>query len=102
MPMHLHSLNPFQFSFSVTTILFISERNNTLQQLNHAFPQGAQPFLCQLDVIPFAKGVSGRALFSSNGANQRIWRCGAESIGRDEEQAHELYIPVRINNFDFD
>ncbi|KAI3413533.1 hypothetical protein GPALN_011023 [Globodera pallida] len=80
--------------FTVVTTLRILPRNDSSRLLSRHFPGREQPFLCQLQVIPHAKGVLPRAVFVSSGTNSMEWRCGRETIvGAEERQEHSLYVP---------
>nr|CAD2176210.1 unnamed protein product [Meloidogyne enterolobii] len=80
--------------FSLSTSIFLSDRNLTaLKQLNKLFGIGQSPFLCKLEVLPFARGVLPRALFTSNGETKISWPCGSNAVTREEISHQKLYIP---------
>ncbi|KAL7078661.1 hypothetical protein ACQ4LE_002530 [Meloidogyne hapla] len=80
--------------FSLSTSIYLFDRNHTtLQQLNKSFGSGQPPFLCKLEVLPFARGVLPRALFSSNSDTKITWPCGANAVTREEINHQKLHIP---------
>uniref|UniRef100_A0A915NNY2 Integrin alpha-2 domain-containing protein n=1 Tax=Meloidogyne floridensis TaxID=298350 RepID=A0A915NNY2_9BILA len=85
--------------FSLSTSIFLFDRNLTaLKQLNKLFGFGQSPFLCKLEVLPFARGVLPRALFTSNGETKISWPCGSNAVTREEISHQKLYIPVNWTN----
>jgi hypothetical protein len=81
----------------LTTSIKLLDRNYTiLKQLNKIFGLSQSPFLCKLEVLPFARGVLPRALFSSNSDTKISWLCGMNAILKEEINHQKLYIPVSL------
>lgn len=79
----------FVSSFSLTVSHSVDPRNNTETLLDF----NSTPFLCTLQIVPFAKGVSPRALFSANNQYTLDWPCGRNSVWETQQDTFQLHIP---------
>jgi hypothetical protein len=57
------------------------------------------PYQCELKIIPYAKGISSRAIFKNTRTQTTTWPCGRYSIDYEQQQDHDVLVPFTIQDF---
>ncbi|KAI6177257.1 FG-GAP repeat protein [Aphelenchoides bicaudatus] len=79
----------YKTCLSLKTAIRTVNRNDTASILN----LNEEPYQCELTIVPYAKGMSPRAIFKNTRSSSTSWPCGRYSIDYEQRQDHEVYVP---------